>query len=56
MVQGAVVDVIGNAFYGQLTHKEGYRLVKHNTTYSIGLADTSQFHKYKIHSNPLKLV
>ena len=39
MVQGAVVDGIGNAFYGALTHKEGaaeqsnfnnYRLIRHN--------------------------
>ncbi len=38
MVQGAVVDGIGNAFYGQLTHKDGvaqqsnfdkYRLIRH---------------------------
>ncbi|MEZ0612072.1 molybdopterin cofactor-binding domain-containing protein [Fibrella sp. WM1] len=39
MVQGAVVDGIGNAFYGALTHKNGaaeqsnfhnYRLIRHN--------------------------
>lgn len=39
MVQGAVVDGIGNAFYGALTHKEGateqsnfhnYRMIRHN--------------------------
>ncbi len=39
MVQGAVVDGIGNAFYGALTHKEGaaeqnnfnnYRIIRHN--------------------------
>ena len=39
MVQGAVVDGIGNAFYGALTHKDGaaeqnnfntYRLIRHN--------------------------
>ena len=39
MVQGAVVDGIGNAFYGGLTHKDGvvqqtnfdkYRLIRHN--------------------------
>ncbi|WP_080054468.1 xanthine dehydrogenase family protein molybdopterin-binding subunit [Spirosoma aerolatum] len=39
MVQGAVVDGIGNAFYGALTHKAGaaeqtnfhnYRLIRHN--------------------------
>ncbi|GAB2522530.1 xanthine dehydrogenase family protein molybdopterin-binding subunit [Spirosoma aerophilum] len=39
MVQGAVVDGIGNAFYGALTHKSGapeqtnfdkYRLIRHN--------------------------
>ncbi|WP_409050275.1 molybdopterin cofactor-binding domain-containing protein [Siphonobacter sp. SORGH_AS_0500] len=39
MVQGAVVDGIGNAFFGALTHKEGaaeqsnfdtYRLIRHN--------------------------
>jgi isoquinoline 1-oxidoreductase subunit beta len=39
MVQGAVVDGIGNAFYGALTHKDGvveqtnfhnYRMIKHN--------------------------
>lgn len=39
MVQGAVVDGIGNAFYGTLTHKDGvseqtnfhnYRLIRHN--------------------------
>lgn len=39
MVQGAVVDGIGNAFYGALTHKDGaaqqtnfnnYRIIRHN--------------------------
>lgn len=39
MVQGAVVDGIGNAFYGALTHKDGvpeqsnfhnYRMIRHN--------------------------
>lgn len=39
MVQGAVIDGIGNAFYGALTHKEGaaeqtnfhnYRMIRHN--------------------------
>jgi isoquinoline 1-oxidoreductase beta subunit len=39
MVQGAVVDGIGNAFYGALTHKNGaaeqnnfhnYRIIRHN--------------------------
>ncbi len=39
MVQGAVVDGIGNSFYGALTHKEGvaeqnnfhnYRMIRHN--------------------------
>jgi isoquinoline 1-oxidoreductase subunit beta len=39
MVQGAVIDGIGNAFYGALTHKDGaaeqtnfhnYRLIRHN--------------------------
>jgi isoquinoline 1-oxidoreductase beta subunit len=39
MVQGAVVDGIGNAFYGGLTHKDGvaeqnnfnrYRIIRHN--------------------------
>jgi isoquinoline 1-oxidoreductase beta subunit len=39
MVQGAVVDGIGNAFYGELSHKEGaaeqnnftnYRIIRHN--------------------------
>jgi isoquinoline 1-oxidoreductase subunit beta len=39
MVQGAVVDGIGSAFYGELTHKDGvsdqnnfhnYRLIRHN--------------------------
>ncbi|GAB4025031.1 xanthine dehydrogenase family protein molybdopterin-binding subunit [Spirosoma gilvum] len=39
MVQGAVVDGIGNAFYGALTHKQGaaeqtnfntYRMIRHN--------------------------
>ena len=38
MVQGAVVDGIGNAFYGKLTHKDGvpeqsnfdkYRIIRH---------------------------
>ncbi|WP_439585181.1 molybdopterin cofactor-binding domain-containing protein [Dyadobacter bucti] len=35
MVQGAVVDGIGNAFYGQLTHKEG-------------AAQQSNFHNYRM--------
>jgi len=39
MVQGAVVDGIGNAFYGVMTHKNGaaeqtnfdkYRIIRHN--------------------------
>lgn len=39
MVQGAVVDGVGNAFYGALTHKDGaaqqtnfnnYRIIRHN--------------------------
>lgn len=39
MVQGAVVDGIGNSFYGALTHKDGvaeqtnfhnYRMIRHN--------------------------
>ena len=39
MVEGAVVDGIGNAFFGELTHKEGvaqqsnfdsYRMIRHN--------------------------
>jgi isoquinoline 1-oxidoreductase beta subunit len=35
MVQGAVVDGIGNAFYGGLTHKDG-------------AAEQNNFHKYRI--------
>lgn len=35
MVQGAVVDGIGNAFYGELTHKNG-------------AAEQSNFHNYRI--------
>jgi isoquinoline 1-oxidoreductase beta subunit len=39
MIQGAVVDGIGNSFYGALTHKNGaaeqsnfhnYRIIRHN--------------------------
>lgn len=35
MVQGAVIDGIGNAFYGGLTHKDG-------------VAEQNNFHKYRI--------
>jgi isoquinoline 1-oxidoreductase beta subunit len=45
MVQGAVVDGIGNAFYGGLTHKEG-------------AAQQSNFHQYRIirmHEAPKKI-
>lgn len=45
MVQGAVVDGIGNAFYGGLTHKDG-------------VAQQNNFHKYRIirmHEAPKKI-
>ncbi len=45
MVQGAVVDGIGNAFYGALTHKNG-------------AAEQSNFHNYRIirmHEAPKKI-
>lgn len=45
MVQGAVVDGIGNAFYGALTHKNG-------------VAEQSNFHNYRIirmHEAPKKI-
>jgi isoquinoline 1-oxidoreductase subunit beta len=45
MVQGAVVDGIGNAFYGGLTHKDG-------------VAEQSNFHQYRIirmHEAPKKI-
>ena len=35
MVEGAVIDGIGNAFYGKLTHKEG-------------AAEQNNFNRYKI--------
>jgi isoquinoline 1-oxidoreductase subunit beta len=45
MVQGAVVDGIGNAFYGGLTHKDG-------------VAEQNNFHRYRIirmHEAPKKI-
>lgn len=45
MVQGAVVDGIGNAFYGGLTHKDG-------------VPQQNNFHKYRIirmHETPKKI-
>jgi isoquinoline 1-oxidoreductase subunit beta len=45
MVQGAVVDGIGNAFYGALTHKDG-------------VAEQRNFHQYRIirhHEAPKKI-
>jgi isoquinoline 1-oxidoreductase beta subunit len=35
MVQGAVVDGIGNALYGGLTHKEGASMQKNFSQYRI---------------------
>ncbi len=45
MVQGAVVDGIGNAFYGGLTHKDG-------------VAEQNNFHSYRMirmHEAPKKI-
>ncbi len=45
MVQGAVVDGIGNAFYGGLTHKDG-------------AAEQNNFHQYRMirmHEAPKKI-
>jgi isoquinoline 1-oxidoreductase beta subunit len=45
MVQGAVVDGIGNAFYGALTHKDG-------------AAEQNNFNRYRIirmHESPKKI-